>query len=196
MLLFIGLLLMETHASSPDYENKFRECDDRFSAIFQLTTAASKIIDSDLTILQVNDALTELIGYSRDELVGSRIMDFACEEDKHRWHELQNAMWHEGKPNFKLDACIIRKDGSKVWVHVTTIAFKESGVSYAFTVLDDYTDWKKLQESEQRLTMALNYSKLVVWELDLSTRVITGSHVLIICLGHPTMDRTGTRTSF
>jgi two-component system CheB/CheR fusion protein len=60
---------METHASSPDYENKFRECDDRFSAIFQLTTAASKIIDSELTIiLQVNRALTDLMGYSNEEL--------------------------------------------------------------------------------------------------------------------------------
>jgi PAS domain S-box-containing protein len=176
---------METHSSSPDYENKFRECDDRFSAIFQLTTAASKIIDSELRILQVNSALTDLVGYSRDELVGKQIMDFACEEDKHYWHELQNAMWQEGKPNFKLDACIIRKDGSKAWVHVTTIAFKQNGVSYAFTVLDDYTDWKKLRESEQRLTMALNYSKLAVWELDLSTRNITRSEGFDRLFGTP-----------
>jgi two-component system CheB/CheR fusion protein len=166
---------METQSSSPDYENKFKECDDRFSAIFRLTTAASKIIDSELNILQVNDALTELIGYSSEELIGSRIMDYACEEDKHHWHELQKAMWQDGKPDFKLDACIIKKDGSKAWVHVTTIAYHESGVSYAYTILDDFTDWKKLQESEQRLHMALRYSKLAVWELDLSTRKISRS---------------------
>jgi PAS domain S-box-containing protein len=166
---------MEKHLSSPDYKNKFKECDERFSAIFQLTTAASKIIDSELTILKVNEALTELLGYSSEELTGKQIMDFACEEDKAHWHELQHAMWKEGKANFKLDACIMKKDGTRAWVHVTTIAYKENGVFYAFTVLDDYTDWKKLQESEQRLTMALKYSKLAVWELDLTSRNITRS---------------------
>ena len=165
---------METKHFS-DFEDKFYECNARYEATFSLTTAASKIIDSDLTILKVNKALTELMGYSEDELVGTKILDYACEDDIPHWHALQDAMWCEGKPNFKLDACLNKKDGSLVWVHVTTIAFKENGVFYAYTVLDDFTDWKKLQDSEQRLTMALKYSKMAVWELDLKERSITRS---------------------
>jgi PAS domain S-box-containing protein len=95
------------------------------SSRFGLTTAPSKIIDSDLTILKVNEALTKLMGYNAEELEGTQIMDYACEEDKPHWHRLQEAMWKEGRPNFKLDACIIRKDGALAWVHVTTIAFEE-----------------------------------------------------------------------
>jgi PAS domain S-box-containing protein len=168
-----------------NYEKKFKECDARYDATFHLTTAASKIIDKDLTILKVNKALTELMGYSSEELVGSKIMDYACEDDKHHWHDLQNAMWQQGQANFKLDACIIRKDGALVWVHVTTIAFKENGESYAYTILDDFTDWKKLQESEQRLTMALKYSKLAVWELDLADRSISHSDGFDQLFGYP-----------
>jgi PAS domain S-box-containing protein len=175
LLLCLLYTAMETNLQSADYENKFKECDTRFNAIFELTTAASKIIDSNLTILKVNGALADLMGYGREELVGRQIMDYACEEDKHHWHELQKAMWEQGKPNFKLDACIHKKDGSRAWVHVTTIAFQENGVSYAYTILDDFTAWKKLNESEQRLTMALKYSKMAVWELDLSDRSITRS---------------------
>lgn len=166
---------MENNAQSADYENKYNECEARYDAIFNLTTAASKVIDSELTILKVNQALADLMGYSSEELVGTKILDYACAEDKHHWHELQDAMWHQGRPNFKLDACLHKKDGSLVWVHVTTIAFKEEGISYAYTILDDYTGWKKLQESEQRLTMALKYSKMAVWELDLAERCITRS---------------------
>jgi PAS domain S-box-containing protein len=166
---------METNLQPKDYENKFKECDARYDATFSLTTAASKIIDSDLTILKVNKALTDLLGFSSEELVGTKILEYACEEDKPHWHELQDAMWHKGKPDFKLDACIVKKDKSLAWVHVTTIAFKENGVSYAYTVLDDFTSWKKLQESEQRLTMALKYSKMAVWELDLADRSISRS---------------------
>src|ERR1700712_2159019 len=175
LLLFRHIIAMKTNLQPADYENKFRECDARYDATFHLTTAASKIIDSELTILKVNKALTELMGYTSGELVGTKIMDYACKEDRHRWHELQKAMWEKGQQNFKLDACIIKKDGSPAWVHVTTIAFKENGVSYAYTILDDFTDWKKLQESEQRLTMALQYSKMAVWELDLKDRSIIRS---------------------
>lgn len=166
---------METNLNPNDYQDKFTECDERFEAIFRLTSAASKIIDSDLTILRVNDALAKLMGYSVDELVGTRILDYACKADKQHWHELQDAMWHEGKPNFHLDACITKKDGSLAWVHVTTIAFTENDVSYAYTILDDFTAWKQLQESEQKLNTALQYSKMAVWELDLQNRSITRS---------------------
>ncbi|MBL4676664.1 MAG: PAS domain-containing sensor histidine kinase [Mucilaginibacter sp.] len=166
---------METNLDPNDYQRKFSECDERFEAIFRLTSAASKIIDSDLTILRVNDALADLIGYSADELTGTKILDYACEEDKQHWHELQDAMWQQGKPNFHLDACIYKKDGSLAWVHVTTIAFKENNVPYAYTILDDFTARKQLQESEEKLNTALQYSKMAVWELDLLDRSITRS---------------------
>src|ERR1044072_1756844 len=143
---------METNLTPNDFQHKFAECNERFEAIFGLSSAASKIIDSNLTILRVNKALTELMGYSREELVGTKILDYACEEDKKHWHDLQDAMWHKGKPNFQLDACIIKKDGSLAWVHITTIEFKENKVSYAYTILDDFTAWKQLQQSEQRLS--------------------------------------------
>ena len=174
---------MENKGQITDYQHKFNECDERFNAIFELTTAASKIIDKDLTILRANNALTELMGYAADELIGTQIMSYACEEDKHHWHELQKAMWDQGKPNFKLDACIVKKDGSLAWVHVTTIAFTENGQRFAFTILDDFTDWKKLQESEQRLQMALQYSKVAVFELDLKDRILTRSDGINLLFG-------------
>ena len=176
---------MNTKTQPSDYEDKFNECDARFDAVFKLTTAASKIIDSNLTILKVNTALTELMGYSSEELIGTQILAYACEDDKPHWHALQEAMWEHGKPNFKLDARIYKKDGSLAWIHVTTIAFKENGISYAYTVLDDFTDWKKLQESELRLSMALAYSKMAVWELNLGDRSITGSDGFDQVLGSP-----------
>jgi PAS domain S-box-containing protein len=169
------MILWKKSLGSQDYQNKFNECDARFEATFNLTTAASKIIDSDLTIIRVNKALTELLGYTDDELVGTRIMDHACQDNKRHWTDLQDAMWHHGQQNFQLDACLIKKDRTLCWVHVTTILFKENGVSYGYTILDDFTDWKKLQESELRLTMALKYSKMAVWELDLAARSITRS---------------------
>ena len=158
-----------------DYKQKFEECDDKFETIFRLTSVASKIINSDLTILKVNKALTELLGFSAEEIEGTEIMDYACEEFKKHWHDLQDELWSKKSPFFKLDACLIRKDKSLVWVNVTTVLFKEDGVTYGYSVLDDITGRKQLEESEKRLNLALQYSKMAAWEMNLDDHSVVRS---------------------
>lgn len=150
-----------------DYEKQLLECNDKFENIFKLTSAASKIIAADLTILRVNKAVTELLGYRAEEIEGTRILDYACPEYKQHWHELQKAMWQDGKPFFNLETCLFRKDKSIAWVNVTTVLFHEQDESYAFTVLDDITWRKNYEESEKRLNLALHYSKMGIWEMSL-----------------------------
>jgi two-component system CheB/CheR fusion protein len=140
------------------YKKRFEECDDKFNRIFQLTSAASKIIAADLTILKINKAVTELLGYAAEEIEGTKILDFACEEYKEHWHHLQEGLWSRQLPFFKLEACLKKKDGSIVWVNVTTILFNENGKTYGFTVLDDFTYRKNFEESEKQLNQALAHS--------------------------------------
>jgi PAS domain S-box-containing protein len=148
-----------------DYKTRFEECDDKFNTVFELTSAASKIINSDLTILKVNKALTELLGYNAEEIQGTKILQYACPEYKQHWHDLQEALWARKLPFFKLDACLFRKDGSIAWVNVTTILFKDKEVTYGFTVLDDITAKKDFEESERQLKAALAKSYNVQDEL-------------------------------
>jgi PAS domain S-box-containing protein len=163
---------MKKEVGSKDFEKRFQECNDKFDTIFKLTSAASKIIGSDLTILKANDALSELMGYSVEEIEGTKILDHACEEYKQHWHDLQMALWSKKVPFFKLQACLHKKDRSLVWVNVTTILFQDEGETFGFTVLDDYTDLKRFEESEKRLNMALKYSHMAVWELDLKSNTV------------------------
>jgi two-component system CheB/CheR fusion protein len=163
---------MKEEGNIKDFERKFLDCDNKFDTIFKLTSVASKIIAEDLTILRVNDALAELLGYTPSEMEGTKILEYACEEYKEHWHKLQMELWYNEVPFFKLLACLYKKDQTVVWVNVTSILFKDEGKTYGFTVLDDVTGLKHLQESEKRLNMALKYSKLAVWELDLSSKLI------------------------
>jgi PAS domain S-box-containing protein len=152
---------MEQDYSPEDYRQKFIDSEDKFNTIFELTSAASKVINSDLTILRVNKALTELLGFSADEIIGTRILDYACEEHKPHWHDLQEALWSRRLPFFKLEACLVRKDKSLAWVEVTTILFNDEGETFGFTVLDDITYHKQYQESEEQLKKALEQSQQV-----------------------------------
>jgi len=159
---------MNEQQPETDYKNKFEECNGRFEGVFEHTSAASKIINSDLEILKVNRALVELLGFSEAELVGTKIMDYACKDVVHHWEDLQDAMWKHGRPYFKLDACLIRKDKSLAWVHITTVLFQQDRHNFAYTVLDDFSYQKSLEETERRLSMALENSRMAVWELDLA----------------------------
>ena len=101
---------MEKEDRSSGFFAKFNECEQRFKAIFSLTSAATKIIDANLTIIEVNDALVDLLGYKRSEICGTKIMDYACEEYKDAWKDLQRAMWLHGRSDFKIDVCLRKKD--------------------------------------------------------------------------------------
>lgn len=160
---------MGNELAEEDYKKKYYDSEDKFDTIFRLTTAASKVINSDLIILRVNKAMCDLLGYSEEEIVGTRILDYACEEHKDHWHSLQLALWETKMPFFNLEACLISKSKSLVWIKVTSILFNDNGETYGFTVLDNITDTKKLKESEKKLQLALeqankgweNFRKLV-----------------------------------
>jgi PAS domain S-box-containing protein len=164
----IKVFTMQKGNNINSFEQKFWECDDKFNTIFKLTSAASKIIGSDLTILKVNQALADLLGYSAEEIEGTKILDYACEEYKAHWYELQNELWSRKVPFFKLQACLYKKDLSLIWVNVMTILFNDEGETFGFTVLDDITAMKHLEESQRRLDIALKYSKIAIWELNLA----------------------------
>jgi two-component system CheB/CheR fusion protein len=187
---------MQEEGNIKDFEKRFLECDNKFETIFKLTSAASKIIAPDLTILKVNDALAELLGYSAAEIEGTKIFDYACEEYKERWQKLQMELWSNEVPSFKLQACLYKKDKTVVWVNVTSILYQDEGKTYGFTVLDDVTDLRRFQESERRLNMALKYSKLAVWEFDLNSKLISRSESHDEIFGYDRQQETWTLDSY
>jgi PAS domain S-box-containing protein len=157
-----------------DYEKMFHDCSDKFDSIFNLTSIASKIISSDLIILKVNPAMETLLGYSAEEIIGTRILEYACPEYKQHWHDLQEALWTNKLPYFKLEVGLIKKDKSIVWVKVTTVLFREKGITYGHTVLDDITSLKKIEESEKQLNIALEQAKKIEQELRANEHRLTG----------------------
>jgi len=174
---------MKSVIQEEDYKAKYIQSEDRFRTIFSLTSAATKIIDENLVIIEVNDALTDLLGYTRAEICGKKIMDFACKQHIASWENLQHEMWFRGKPFFKLEACLKTKSGGIVWVHVTTIVFRDGDKRFAYTVLDDYTFMKSYQESEKRLNMSLQYSRMAVFELNLESGEVIHSEGLNEIIG-------------
>jgi len=88
-------------------KREYLESNDRFSAIFELSRLGNKIINRDLTILQVNQALVILLGFeNKDEIVGTKIFDYAPIDRRADWKFLQEKLWANLTPSFSLETCL------------------------------------------------------------------------------------------
>ncbi|GAA4383211.1 PAS domain-containing sensor histidine kinase [Hymenobacter koreensis] len=124
----------------------------RFRTVFENSPLGQKIIDPDLTIRQANRALALMLGLGQpEELVGRRIMEFAHPAHLADWTNLQERLWAHKEPNFQLETCLVRPDGSSFWCQVTSVLFPDDGAELGYTTLEDISERKKLEAIHKRL---------------------------------------------
>ncbi|MGZ3872922.1 MAG: PAS domain-containing sensor histidine kinase [Mucilaginibacter sp.] len=112
----------------------------RFHTVFESSRLGNKIITADLKIIDVNPALLALLGYdSKEELIGTRILDYSPEEHHQHWKTLQDNLWSKSSPSFTLETCLRRKDGSLIWCNVNSILFEDNNETLGFTVIENIT---------------------------------------------------------
>jgi two-component system sensor kinase FixL len=116
---------------------------DLVQVAFILTDAHSKI-------LYTNRYTERLFGYSREEIEGERIRVLFLEEDL--TYFLPNIVYLSlYKSGFEGEALLRQKDGTKVFVHLYTTAFKEEGEVFISFSLQEIQRLKKLER--ERLEM-------------------------------------------
>jgi PAS domain S-box-containing protein len=118
-----------------------------FKNIFEQSAYGNKLIDSSLKIIRVNKALLKLLGYSKKELLGSHITDIAHPDFVKHWEKLQHHLWTANKPSFSVDTCLVKKDKSYVWCHVTSILLKDNGETLGYTILENISERKVLERN-------------------------------------------------
>jgi PAS domain S-box-containing protein len=127
-------------------KQKFQDSQARFKKIFDEFTFGNKIIDSDLKIIKVNQALIQLLGYSKSELLGKLITDFSHPEFVKGWKKLQHELWTLKKTSFSIESCLIKKDKSCVWCEITSIVYEDNKEVLGYTIIQDITARKNLEE--------------------------------------------------
>lgn len=132
-------------------DREYRDSKRRFETVFNESSVGKKIIDSDLRIIRVNRSLTEILQYSEDELLGVNIMELSHPDFKEDWHALRHELWGNHRQSFSIDACIIRKDQTSLWCHVTSIIFEDNGETLGYTIIEDISERKRLEQAEKDL---------------------------------------------
>lgn len=145
-------LRRETQASLLASERHFRAYFER-SMVGMAATSATK------GMLEVNDALCEMLGYSKEELMCMTWAQFTHTEDLEANEYLFGKVVQGALDEYELDKRLIRKDGEIVYVHIAVRALRnEAGsVDYFVSIINDMTDVRNKQHELEQLG---HYDKL------------------------------------
>ncbi len=125
----------------------------KYHALLEHAADAIMIADSEGNFLEINKKAEELLGYTREELMGIKISQV------HPGEELERALhafmgMREGKISSLFDTKVLRKDGKIVPVDITGTTIEYEGKLVIQGIVRDITERKQiedtLKESESR----------------------------------------------
>ncbi len=132
-------------------EQALRASEARFRTLFESADVGIVVSDLNGDLIEVNPAVTRILGLTPDELRALPASAYIHPEDTTIREDLIQEL-HEGKrQRYQLERRYIRKDGEVIWGRLTvTLARRGDGRAlYRIAMLDDITEERRAQEDLQ-----------------------------------------------
>ncbi len=109
-----------------------REREQRFAALFDQIRFGIVTIDESGRILDCNRAISAILGFEREELIGKRILHRTHPDDR----EADQALWEEllngARDSYTIEKRYLHKDGHIVYGRMTCIAMRDANGQITF----------------------------------------------------------------
>ena len=148
------------------------ETEARFRATFEQAAVGIAHIAPDGRWLRVNQKLSDIVGYTREELLGYSFRDITHPDDLDGDLQHVHQLLAAEVATYAIDKRYLHKNGEIVWVHLTvTLIRQDSGEpDYIISVIEDITarkrDEKKLLDSEERFRSLVEQSLIGIYLSD------------------------------
>ncbi len=108
-------------------EEALRESEKKYRSILQNIEDGYFEVDLAGNLIFVNDSMCRIAALSRDELMGMNNREYTTPETAKKMYEVFNRVYETGKPSKMMDFEIIRKDGSKRILELSTSMLRNRG---------------------------------------------------------------------
>ena len=161
-------------------ERELRERTEHLHALVEATPECIKTVAADGTLLQMNDAGLEMVeAPSESAVTGENVYDLIAPEDRDRFRAFNERICRGENGTLEFD--IIGLEGTRrhMETHAAPLT-RPDGTTVQVALTRDITEQKEregkldetiteLQESEERLHLALEAGEMGTWDLDLRT---------------------------
>jgi len=152
-----------------------KAAEEKFIKAFELSPDLILILrEGDLSLVEVNDKLESLSGYTREEVMGKSSVDFnlwANPADRNFYFEELRRSGY-----VSMEAVILRKDKTTLYGNISAKHIVLSNEKHILVVVRDITESKlaaeKLQQNETNLNAIINNSDMSIWSVDTDFRLI------------------------
>jgi len=130
-----------------------------YKRIFYESPLGKTIIDVTTSKLRdVNEAFCQMLGYSKEELIGMFIRDITYEDDWEISSKTLQTLLEGKQESITFQKRYLKKDGSVLWakVHLSLLTDAYTGEVYALGTVEDISREKKALEDLQLFRSALN----------------------------------------
>ncbi|HXH70929.1 MAG TPA: PAS domain S-box protein [Pyrinomonadaceae bacterium] len=143
-------------------EEKLRESEERFRAMFEQANVGIVQLFTDGRLLAPNPGFCKIIGYDEAEARHLTVRDITHPDDYEREAELTRQLVAGEILSFSIEKRYIRKDGSIIWGNMTgTLVRQTKGDEphYALSIVEDISERKAaeeaVRESKERLQLLI-----------------------------------------
>ncbi|MBD2257862.1 PAS domain S-box protein [Pseudanabaena sp. FACHB-2040] len=130
-------------------EISLQESEERFRRVFEDSAVGMAIVDLNGYLLQVNHALSDMVGYAQAALPGRRVSEITCLEDLDQEAE-QIQLLLRGEQSFvRLEKRYLHQNGQMVWgiLNVSLLRDEQGQPLYFVSQVQDISDRKRAEQA-------------------------------------------------
>ncbi len=144
-------------------EDALQQSEEMFRSVVENAQSGIVIIDQEFRPLYANDEMLRIMGYSREEFVGADFRKYLDEESLELVADRYQRRQKGGEVPSRYEFTIIRKDGEKRRVEISSTLMKDS--SQNITTLTQVQDITEQRQAEEQIKSSLHEKEVLLREI-------------------------------